>query len=75
MNTDIEHLERLALDVDTRLLNLWNLAATWPKEWDLEGVGEFVRAAYVNGYYDALTEPVKGKLLRENGYRMPRRSK
>lgn len=68
----VDRVDVLELDVDTRLLEVW--AAVDGYDFDdavLAMVGCFARAAYVRGYADALTEP-KGKLFRENGYRVPK---
>jgi hypothetical protein len=66
-------VERLALDVDTRLVGLWALVDQ-VKVWDLDIAAMYMRSAYAQGYCDALSEDVRGRLHRENGYRVPARS-
>ena len=68
----LENLQRLELDVDTRLLDLW-AEVDLVEEWNLEVVGHFLRAAYGAGYTQALTEVERGKLCRDHGYLTPRR--
>lgn len=69
-----DRVERLELDVDTRLVSLWALLdELHDAELTLELVARFMRAAYALGYSDALTEGVRGRLHRENGYRVPAR--
>lgn len=70
MKTQVGRLERLALDIDTRLASLWTEAFE-VEEWTLEAVAVFMRAAYGAGYVGALTEDVRGRLCRENGYEVP----
>ena len=43
------------------------------REWNLEVVAAFLRAAYGKGYCDALTEDAPGSLCRDHGYRIPDR--
>ena len=75
MNQD-ERIERLELDVDTRLLELWRLIDVLEDEdWTLDLHSQFMRAAYVRGYNDALEEDVRGRLHREHGYDVPRKRK
>jgi len=62
-------LERLEIDIDTRLRDLWDEAYRIP-EWNLELVAAFMRAAYGKGYCDSLKEE-RGELLREHGYKVP----
>lgn len=73
MNTHAQRIEKLELDVDTRLADLWTEMAG-VTEWTIEVVASFMRAAYGAGYVQALTEPVRGQLCRENGYCVPKRS-
>ena len=44
------------------------------REWNLEVVSAFMRAAYGKGYCDALTEDAPGSLCLEHGYDVPKRS-
>ena len=70
-----ERIDRLFLDVDIRLREVWEQAFDIDDggEWDLQLVGELMRMAYGRGYMDALQEPVEGLLLRDHGYRIPQR--
>ncbi|MGZ4391985.1 MAG: hypothetical protein ACXVRK_07705 [Gaiellaceae bacterium] len=66
--------ERLASDVDLRLIDLWS------DLWCLgeptgEVLGAAVRMAYGYGYRDGLTERPRGKLYRDHGYPVPRQSR
>ena len=74
--------ESLKVDVDTRLLDIWevlwepgHLADTLREDEGLATViGSGLRAAYVRGYLDALQEESQGRrgeLAREHGYREP----
>ena len=69
----IKQTERLALDIDLRLRWLWDEIAEAKEKGkldDLTLVATFVRAAYGQGYVDALKEP-HGTLQRENGFTVP----
>ena len=72
MITEPSQLELLELDIDTRARDLWREAALI-KEWNLDVVAVFMRAAYGKGYCDALTEDSPGALCAEHGYKVPRR--
>ena len=70
----MERIERLELDVDTRLLSLWELVdAIEDDAWTLELASQFMRAAYARGYNDALEEDIRGRLHREHGFCVPER--
>lgn len=65
-------LDRLELDLDTRLLWVW--CAAWEVEgWAGDQIAPFIRLAYVNGYRDALTEQQRGKLYVDHGETVPTR--
>ena len=64
--------ERLELDIDLRLTDLWREAGEIT-EWNLDVVAAFMRAAYGKGYCDALTEDSPGSLCHDHGYRIPGR--
>jgi hypothetical protein len=66
-------IELLELDIDVRLLDLWNEACD-VSDWNIEVVAAFLRAAYGKGYCDALTEDAPGSLCRDHGYRIPGRN-
>ena len=66
------HIERVELGVDLRLVDLWREAEGIEK-WSLDTVAAFIRAAYGKGYCDALSEPERGALCAEYGYRIPER--
>ncbi len=65
-------IDLLELDIDLRLADLWR-EADEIREWNLEVVAAFIRAAYGKGYCDALTEDNPGALCVEHGYRLPER--
>lgn len=69
--SELTQTERLKLDIDMRTVSLLVDAAEVTK-WTHELVVEYARLAYAQGYTDALTEP-RGKLMRDNGYTVPRR--
>lgn len=64
--------ELLELDIDTRLADIWRQADEI-EHWNLETVATFIRAAYGLGYCNALSEPVRGQLTQDHGYRTPKR--
>ena len=68
-----DHIERLQLDLDLRLREVWNFAFDMEFE-DLESLGLLIRAAYGQGYVDAHTEVVPAQLYRDNGYALPKRA-
>ena len=47
-------IDLLELDIDLRLADLWREAADIG-EWNLEVVAAFMRPAYGNGYFEALS--------------------
>jgi len=68
-----ERIERLCLDIDLRLGELWHQAFAVDDldGWSLEAIGDFMRCAYGLGYTDALTEAVPARLFRDHGYKLP----
>jgi hypothetical protein len=69
-----ERTGALASAIDGRLAELWTeLFAIPPERWNHDIIGWFLRAAYGQGYCDALREPESGSLCRELGYAVPRR--
>jgi len=62
--------ELLELDMDIRLSELWEQASR-EEHWDLEKVGQYMRAAYGRGYCDNLREDDSGKLIKDHGYKIP----
>ena len=67
-------IERLREDVDLRLQEVYAecVFEAITGEWSTELVTTLLRAAYGKGYVDAHKEP-RGKLMRDNGYRIPER--
>jgi hypothetical protein len=62
----------LASAIDMRLADIWGeLFDIPPERWNVELIAWFLRAAYGQGYCDALREPDAGELCRELGYRLP----
>lgn len=67
---DFERVERLSIDIDTRMFSIWPvLAETFDNE-ELEIIAPFLRWAYGQGWTDALKEE-RGKLARDNDYAVP----
>lgn len=69
---DLSQIERLAVDIDFRLIDLWLLIMENEKEPDAALIASWVRVAYARGYLDGQQEP-HGKLERDNGFRVPER--
>lgn len=65
--------ERLADDVDIRLLDLFEFFEDFEDELEREYIIRIARAAYGKGYHDAWTEIRPGSLYRDNGYGLPDR--
>jgi hypothetical protein len=64
-----ERKHELAMAIDLRLADLWaEIFEVEPARLDPELLGWFLRAAYGQGYCDALREPAGGTLTRELGY-------
>lgn len=65
-----DRIDLLELDVDTRLSDLWSHLLE-NEQWDLVTTAQFMRAAYGQGYLDALEEPTRGQFALDHGYRVP----
>ena len=65
-----ERYERARLDIDTRLLDIWQLMGEILTEEEIQTLCHFLRWAYYKGYKDALTEP-HGKLPADHGFPVP----
>jgi len=64
--------ELLELDVDVRLVDVWlEVWKNWA--WEAGEMSGLLRLAYGRGYCDALAEPERGKLCRDNGLAVPER--
>ena len=59
-------IELLELDIDLRIADLW-AEIIEVDEWSVDVVVALMRAAYGNGYCDALTEEEPGMLCRDHG--------
>lgn len=69
-----EALDSIGLHVDMRLTDVWSmLFERGESEMDVEFLGWLLRASYVTGYFDALSEDERGSLCRELGYPVPQR--
>jgi hypothetical protein len=69
-----EALDKIGLSVDMRLTDVWSmLFERGESEMDVEFLGWLLRASYVTGYFDALSEEERGQLCSELGYPVPRR--
>ena len=71
---DPESLDRISLEVDMRLTDIWTMLFERGDDLDAEFVGWLLRLAYVTGYWEALGEPDEGSLCRALGYPQPQRS-
>jgi hypothetical protein len=64
--------DNLAMAIDLRLADLWaDLFEAAPEGMDAELLGWFLRAAYGQGYTDALRESRRGQLCLDLGYAIP----
>ena len=64
--------ENLAMAIDLRLADLWaELFEIDPDRLDADLLGWFLRAAYGQGYTDALRETNRGQLCLDLGYAVP----
>ena len=64
--------DTLAMTIDVRLADLWaELLELRPEQLDMELLGWFLRAAYGQGYTDALRETQRGQLCLDLGYAVP----
>ena len=64
--------DNLATAIDLRLADLWaEVFEVKPDTIDPELLGWFLRAAYGQGYTDALRESRRGELCLELGYVIP----
>ncbi len=69
---DAEALDRIGLEVDMRLTDVWSiLFERGETGLDTEFLGWLLRLSYVTGYWDALSEPERGRLCKELGYPVP----
>jgi hypothetical protein len=71
---DAETLDKVGLEVDIRLTDVWSMLFEWGTEaLDVEFAGWLLRMAYVTGYYDSLREPAeqRGELCHALGYPVP----
>jgi hypothetical protein len=67
-----ERKDTLATAIDVRLAELWaELFELHGEQLDLELLGWFLRAAYGQGYTDALREAQRGQLCLDLGYAVP----
>ena len=67
-----ERKDTLAMAIDVRLAELWaELFELRPEHLDVELLGWFPRAAYGQGYTDALRETQRGQLCLDLGYAVP----
>jgi hypothetical protein len=67
-------VDLLELDIDLRLTDLWRCVDEHQGPWTLDLVACFVRAAYGQGYCDALEEQERGRLCAEHGFNVPQPS-
>jgi hypothetical protein len=67
-----ERREDLATAIDVRLADLWaEVFEIEPGKLDTELLGWLLRAAYGQGYTDALRESTRGQLCLDLGYSVP----
>ena len=70
---DIDALDKIGLEVDMRLTDVWSMLFERGEELDTEFLGWLLRLAYVTGYWDALSEADRGALCKQLGYPVPER--
>ena len=64
--------DRLATTIDLRLTDIWaDVFEAMPEGVDAELLGWLLRAAYGQGYTDALRETTRGQLCLDLGYAVP----
>lgn len=70
---DLTESDRLTAEFDPRLADVW--LTVFASDVDIASIkqelGWFLRMAYLRGYEDALTEPIKGQLYRKLGVKAP----
>lgn len=72
MTLDAEALDRIGLEVDMRLTDVWSmLFERGTDEFDTDFIGWLLRLSYVTGYWNALSEPDRGQLCTRLGYPVP----
>jgi len=72
MDVMSERREDLATAIDVRLADLWaEVFEIEPGKLDAELLGWLLRAAYGQGYTDALRESTRGQLCLDLGYSVP----
>ena len=70
---DTDALDKIGLEVDMRLTDVWSMLFERGEDLDSEFLGWLLRLAYVTGYWDALSEGERGTLCRQLGYPVPER--
>jgi hypothetical protein len=70
---DTDALDKIGLEVDMRLTDVWSMLFERGEDLDTEFLGWLLRLAYVTGYWDALSEGERGSLCRQLGYPVPER--
>lgn len=64
--------DHMAMAIDLRLTDLWaEVFEVAPENIDAELLGWFLRAAYGQGYTDALRETQRGQLCLDLGFAVP----
>jgi hypothetical protein len=67
-----EALDKIGISVDMRLTDVWSmLFERGESDLDIAFLGWLLRASYVTGYFDALSEDERGSLCVELGYPIP----
>ncbi|MEO6867864.1 MAG: hypothetical protein ABI200_07565 [Gaiellales bacterium] len=70
---DTDALDKIGLEVDMRLTDVWSMLFERGEDLDTEFLGWLLRLAYVTGYWDALSEGERGGLCQQLGYPVPER--
>lgn len=70
---DTDSLDKIGLEVDMRLTDVWSMLFERGEDVDTEFLGWLLRLAYVTGYWDALSESDRGSLCKQLGYPIPER--
>lgn len=66
-------LDRLELDIDSRMVDLWEQLDKFLPDHCVHPVAICLRVAYTRGYEEALLDPEPGEFFVRHGYPTPER--
>jgi hypothetical protein len=69
----VTNLDLLGLDIDLRILGVWEELNQLSEPFSEGIVAASIRAAYGKGYCDALREPLRGQMCHDHGLPVPER--